>query len=94
MNERARKMGGTVFQGPRGAPQNIGADFSAVHPVVRTHPVTGWKSIYAIGTQCRRINETTSTESAELLEKLLKLIMENHDLQVRFRWRYSGDIGT
>ncbi|KAK3074043.1 hypothetical protein LTR53_003822, partial [Teratosphaeriaceae sp. CCFEE 6253] len=37
-----------VYDAPRGSPQNVGKALSAVHPVVRTNPVTGWKSIYAL----------------------------------------------
>ena len=82
-----------MWEGPRGAPDNSGNHFTAVHPVVRTHPTTGWKSVYCGGTQCRRINELTSQESEEVITKLMRMIMENHDLQVRFRWHYPGDIG-
>jgi alpha-ketoglutarate-dependent taurine dioxygenase len=38
-----------VYEKPRGSPKNIGKELTAVHPVVRTNPVTGWKSIYSIG---------------------------------------------
>jgi alpha-ketoglutarate-dependent taurine dioxygenase len=30
----------------RGAPDNVGETLRAVHPVIRTNPVTGWKSLY------------------------------------------------
>jgi alpha-ketoglutarate-dependent taurine dioxygenase len=29
-----------------GAPENFGPDLEAIHPVVRTNPVTGWKGIF------------------------------------------------
>ena len=38
-----------IYEKPRGSPKNIGKELTAVHPVVRTNPVTGWKSIYSIG---------------------------------------------
>jgi hypothetical protein len=118
---------------------------SAVHPVVRTNPVTGWKSIFAgmyifgivfypcwfvsktyipwkgvkppeadqitpdipnvpwrritltpsvaVGPFPKRINELSADESDELLKRFKKTITENHDLQVRFKWRNEHDIG-
>lgn len=77
----------------RGSPLNIGADLATVHPIVRTHPVTGWKSLFALGPFPKRINELSPTESDELLKKFYTTILENHDLQVRFKWRNANDIG-
>ncbi|KAM0469438.1 hypothetical protein ACHAP7_010018 [Fusarium lateritium] len=82
-----------VYEEPRGNPGNIGDDLKAIHPVVRTNPVTGWKSIFAIGNFPKRINELSERESKELLESFYRRIEENHDLQVRFRWRSPNDIG-
>ena len=86
-------MGQSLEEGPRGAPANVGTAMQAVHPVIRTHPVTGWKSVYATGTHCKKINGLSPSESQFLLDKILSLITENHDLQVRFRWQNSSDIG-
>lgn len=83
-----------IYEEPRGNPANIGRGLTAVHPVVRTNPVTGWKSIFAIGNFPQRINELSVRESKELLELLYKRIEENHDLQVRFKWRNKNDIGS
>lgn len=77
----------------RGSPDNIGGHLSAVHPVIRTNPVTGWKSIYSIGGFPRQINELDQEESAELLKKFYDTILANHDLQVRFKWRNKNDLG-
>ncbi|KAL1897981.1 hypothetical protein Sste5346_003835 [Sporothrix stenoceras] len=81
-----------IYEEPRGNPANIGRELQAVHPVVRTNPVTGWKSIFAIGNFPRRINELSAKESDELLKLFYKRIEENHDLQVRFKWRNENDI--
>ena len=72
---------------------NVGKELTAVHPVVRTNPVTGWKSIFALGPFPKFINELNADESEELLKKFLATITENHDLQVRFKWRSENDIG-
>lgn len=82
-----------IYEEARGNPANIGRTLTTVHPVVRTNPVTGWKSIFAIGNFPERINELSARESKELLATLYKRIEENHDLQVRFKWRNKNDIG-
>lgn len=82
-----------LYEGARGHPENVGTELSSVHPVVRTNPVTGWKSIYAIGNFPQRINELSARESKELLASFYRLIEENHDLQVRFKWKDPNDLG-
>lgn len=82
-----------VYTEPRGSPLNIGRELSAVHPIVRTNPVTGWKSIFAVGPFPTKINELSQSESNELLKKFYNTILENHDLQVRLKWRNPNDIG-
>lgn len=82
-----------IYEQPRGSPSNVGGSLSAVHPLVRTNPVTGWKSIFAFGPFTTKINELERQESDELLKKFGQMIVENHDLQVRFKWRNKNDIG-
>jgi alpha-ketoglutarate-dependent taurine dioxygenase len=89
---------GRTIRTDRGAPDNQGEDLKAIHPVIRTNPVTGWKGLFvnrgyvgleAIYAHCRftkRIAELTKDESDSLLEYLFRHISENHDLQVRFKW--------
>lgn len=88
--ERDPKM--VIYEQPRGSPLNVGKELSAVHPVVRTNPVTGWKSIFALGPFPQRINELEEEESRELLDKFYRVILDNHDLTVRFKWRNKNDI--
>ncbi|KAK4624506.1 Alpha-ketoglutarate-dependent dioxygenase oryG [Fulvia fulva] len=84
----ARKHNLKLFDGERGAPENVGLDFEASHPVVRTNPVTGWKSLYGAAGQLKDgwIDGVTPRESEILKDYFLQLIANNHDLQVRFRW--------
>ena len=93
MMNMAKKAGVPLFDGPRGAPVNSGQSLEVDHPVIRTHPVTGWKSVFGVGTHWRKMNGVTTQEGNELHEKLLRMIMENHDLQVRFTWKQPGDFG-
>ncbi|KAJ5819462.1 taurine dioxygenase family protein [Penicillium riverlandense] len=76
----------------RGNPQNVGKELTAVRPIMRTNPVTGWKSVWAVGPFPKEINELSPDESDELLKKFYNTILENHDLQVRFKWRNPNDI--
>lgn len=90
---RERDASDPRFQVPRGAPENVGTNLRPVHPVIRTNPVTGWKSVYAVGLHVQRINGLTHDESEGLKRWLTRLIVENHDLQVRFRWNNVNDVG-
>ena len=91
--EMAQKGGFPMHEGPRGAAENVGTELKATHPVVRTNPVTGWKSIFAVGPAAERINGVTDEESKRLLDWFLDLVWRNHDLQVRLRWKNKNDIG-
>lgn len=82
-----------LHPGPRGSPENVGTSLKAIHPVIRTNPVTGWKSVYAVGHHCNMINGLTEPESKSLLDWFVRLIVENHDLQVRNKWHNKNDLG-
>ncbi|KAJ1555500.1 hypothetical protein HK405_001333 [Cladochytrium tenue] len=77
---------GHTIRPVRGAPENTGDSLEAVHPVVRTNPVTGWKSIFINKGFTKYINELGPDESDAILALLDRFTFENHDLQVRFRW--------
>ncbi|KAJ7187022.1 taurine catabolism dioxygenase [Mycena filopes] len=77
---------GTPINDPRGSPENTGSHLQAVHPVIRTHPVTGFKSLFVNKGFTLRIVELHEDESADVLEYLFRHIAENHDMHVRFRW--------
>ncbi|RFU27149.1 hypothetical protein B7463_g9179, partial [Scytalidium lignicola] len=81
-----------LVQGPRGHPENIVDDnadaYETIHPLVRTNPVTGWKSLFTGVQSLRdgRINGVTNRENEILKAYFNQLFVENHDLQVRNRW--------
>lgn len=91
-NAAAERGGFKIYDKPRGAPENIGSILKAVHPVVRTNPVTGWKSVFSVGQHISHINDVTAEESELLLDWFKTLLKDNHDLQVRFRWQNENDI--
>jgi alpha-ketoglutarate-dependent taurine dioxygenase len=88
----AEKAGFKLYDKPRGAIENVGTELKAVHPVVRTNPVTGWKSIFPVGGHVKHINGVTEEESQKLLNWFLELVYKNHDLQVRLKWQNPNDI--
>lgn len=89
----AEQAGFKLYDKPRGAPENVGSELKAVHPVVRTNPVTGWKSVFPVGGHVKHINGVTQEESTHLLNWFLDLVYKNHDLQVRLKWKSPNDIG-
>lgn len=88
----AAKAGFELYDKERGSPENTGKDLTAVHPVVRTNPVTGWKSVFPVGGHVGHINDVSELESQALLEWFLRLLIDNHDLQVRFKWLNKNDL--
>ncbi|KAK0629262.1 hypothetical protein B0T17DRAFT_589129 [Bombardia bombarda] len=89
--ESAVRNGFKLYSRERGAPENVGDVLEAVHPVVRTNPVTGWKSVFAVGHHVKRIHGLSEDESKHFLDWFVRLIVENHDLQVRLKWQNEND---
>ncbi len=56
------------------------------HPLVRVHPVTGWKSLFLNRKFTLRIVGFEAGESRALLEYLFGVYERNLDIQVRFKW--------
>ncbi|VVT57968.1 uncharacterized protein SAPINGB_P005971 [Magnusiomyces paraingens] len=81
-----------LYSQPRGAPENVGDILTATHPVVRTNPVTGWKSVFALGTSFTKFNELTPIESKQLRDFLNESVVNSHNLQVRISWNSNHDI--
>ncbi|KAJ6623955.1 hypothetical protein B0H10DRAFT_2162282 [Mycena sp. CBHHK59/15] len=61
-----------------------------IHPVVRVHPATGYKSIYVNPGFTRRIVGVPKAESDAILSLLFRQISENPDFQVRFKWEKNS----
>ena len=64
--------------------------FPAVsHPVVRTHPVSGRKSLYVSNDFTSHIEGISAEDSAELIKELTQLA-DKPRYQCRFRWRENS----
>ncbi|CAI7629621.1 unnamed protein product [Penicillium crustosum] len=75
-----------LYQVARGHPRNVDQSLTAEHPIVRTNPVTGWKSIFGVGHHLQSVNGLAPDESEHIKSYLMKLITDNHDLQARVKW--------
>ena len=88
-----KERGFELYTDPRGSPANAGSALSARHPVVRTNPVTGWKSLFGVGNHFQRIDGLTADESKRLHDWFLQMIVESPDVQCRFKWNAPYDVG-
>jgi len=57
----------------------------SVHPIVRTHPVTGEKALYLDGTYAIGIEGMTDEEARPILDFLLTFMVQ-HEFTCRLRW--------
>jgi alpha-ketoglutarate-dependent taurine dioxygenase len=57
-----------------------------IHPIVRVHPATGWKSLYVNRDWMVRIVGFDKAESDLILNYLCDVYETNPDIQVRFKW--------
>ena len=61
------------------------------HPLVRTHPVTGWKSIFFNPGFVTKIVGVPKTESDHIIGLLNEIVATSPEVQVRFQWN-EGDV--
>ena len=64
-------------------------DFSATHPVVRTHPETGRRALFVNGSYTRRFTDMTEAESQPLLKYLYE-----HAARPEFTCRFAWEKGS
>ncbi|KAI9331306.1 alpha-ketoglutarate-dependent taurine dioxygenase [Zopfochytrium polystomum] len=62
----------------------------AIHPLVATHPVTGWRYLSVNGPYLKQIRGFKKTESDALLSYLNGVPEKSLDLQVRFKWEKNS----
>ncbi|KAL5114810.1 hypothetical protein ACEQ8H_007303 [Pleosporales sp. CAS-2024a] len=61
------------------------------HPLVRTNPVTGWKSLFYNPGFVTKIVGVPKTESDHIMSLLNEIVATSHELHVRFQWK-EGDV--
>jgi len=105
-HEEAARLGNPLRTTIRGSPLNQGPALEAVHPIIRTNPVTGWKSVYVNRGFTRRINGVTKDESDVLLQYLFNVshvtkssacrlaLLTGISLSHKTMMRRSGSSGT
>ncbi|KAI7887283.1 uncharacterized protein EV154DRAFT_520809 [Mucor mucedo] len=64
--------------------------WTATHPVIRTHPVTGWKALFVQPGFTRSIVGLSKRESDLILKHLFEHIAGGVDFQVRFKWQENS----
>ncbi len=90
--ECAKNNGFKLYSEERGSPENVGDVLEAAHPLVRTNPVTGWKSLWGVGHHIEYLHGLSDDESNNFLEWFLQLLNENHDMQLRVRFNNLNDV--
>ena len=81
-----------VHKGRYGLKENLRDDDypEAVHPVVRTHPVTGRKGLYVNASFTTRILELSHHESNDVLQMLFNHVARGVHFQCRYRWENNS----
>ena len=72
-----------------GPKESAKTQYTAEHPVVRTHPETGRKALYINGGHTVRFKDMTEQESAPLLQFLFQ-----HATRPEFTCRFRWDVGS
>lgn len=91
-NEFGKENKFRLYTERRGAAENVGEDLESTQPIVRTNPVTGWKSLYAVGAHFQKINELSAIESQEVKKFINDTLVNSHDLQIRVSWTSNNDL--
>jgi taurine dioxygenase len=81
-----------VHKGRYGLKENLRDDGypEAVHPVVRTHPVTGRKGLFVNASFTTRILELSHHESNDMLQMLFNHVARGVHFQCRYRWENNS----
>jgi len=70
-----------------GLPPDVAAkEIVSDHPIVRTHPITKYRALYANPAFTTHINELTISESKDILSFLEHHVDKGAEFQIRFSW--------
>ncbi|EDU42014.1 TauD Probable taurine catabolism dioxygenase [Pyrenophora tritici-repentis] len=64
---------------------------TTAHPLIRTNPVTGWKSLYFNPGFVTKIIGVPKTESDHIISFLNEIVATSPEVHARFQWR-EGDV--
>ncbi|GAA6022397.1 hypothetical protein JCM10207_004753 [Rhodosporidiobolus poonsookiae] len=87
--QQAQLHGFQLHMGPRGAPENVGDEFEASHPIIRTNAVTGFNELFVNQTFTERIEGLSFDESRAILDYLFRLQAQAHDAMLSYRWNVN-----
>jgi sulfonate dioxygenase len=76
-----RDLGRTVRRAP----------VTTAHPLIRTNPVTGWKSVFFNPGFVTKIIGVPKTESDFIIRFLNEIVATSPEIHARFQWR-AGDV--
>ena len=68
--------------------EQIAENSPVKHPVVRTHPITGRKSIYVTADECTGIDDMDQSEALTLIEELASFV-----IKPQFQYRHKWEVG-
>ena len=85
-NFSAKKRG--VKQPVKLSPEQIAKNPPVEHPIARTHPITGRKSIYVTADECTGIVGWDASEALPLLK-----VLSAHIVEPRFQYRHKWQVG-
>ncbi|RAL14692.1 TauD/TfdA dioxygenase family protein [Aspergillus homomorphus CBS 101889] len=77
--EKALRTGGCLRRDP----------IETIHPVVRTHPVTGWKTLYVNENFTKEIVGLEKRVGDAILDALYRTVAEGYEFQVRWKWTHN-----
>jgi sulfonate dioxygenase len=60
---------------------------TTAHPLIRIHPVTGWKSLFFNPGFVTKIVGIPKMESDAIISYLNELVVTTQEMDVRFRWQ-------
>jgi sulfonate dioxygenase len=67
------------------------APVNTIHPLIRTNPVTGWKSLFFNPGFVTKILGIPKTESDHVISLLNEIVATSPEYHARFRWE-AGDV--